>query len=142
MADNKNDKPNAQGASMNDSGELLKSLFSEKLNALTLDQKGKASPKKDKKTSGIQKPKSQSQVKGAERKKAEPEIATEEKKIVKSYPVSHVKVDKPKKSFLRRNYDFQNLGADRMSSLVRIATLYSTWGPFTKRHVRRYNMPN
>jgi hypothetical protein len=97
MADSKNDKPSAQEASMNDSGELLREVFREELDALTLDGKAKPAAKKDNMKSAVKEVKSPSQGKGAGRKKAGAQIATDKTKIVKSYPVCQVKVDKPKK---------------------------------------------
>ncbi|NIR18185.1 MAG: hypothetical protein GWN86_31535, partial [Desulfobacterales bacterium] len=39
MADNKEDKPGGEHPSINDSGELLKSLFREELNAIAAEKK-------------------------------------------------------------------------------------------------------
>jgi hypothetical protein len=95
MADNKDDKPGGEHPSINDSGELLKSLFRDELDAITAKEKKEASVKAGDKLSVPQKPKSSAQDKGAGGEKVGPEIGTEDTKIVKNYPVSEVQVGKP-----------------------------------------------
>jgi hypothetical protein len=95
MADNENDKPGGEHASINDSDLFLQSTFREELKAIAAQKKKKRAPKTRVKTSAVKKPKSPAQGKGAGRKKVGPETGTEKRKIMKNYPVSEVPVDKP-----------------------------------------------
>jgi len=97
MVDNKDDKPGGEHASINDSGELLKSIFRDDLDAITAEKKKKTVWKTPDKPSAPQKPKSPAGGKGAGRNKVGPETGTEDRKIVKNYLVSEVQVDKRRK---------------------------------------------
>jgi len=96
MADNKEDKPGGEYASINDSGELLKALFRDELDAITAENKEETAGKTSDKSSAPKKPNLPAQGKGAGREKAGAPIATEERKIAKSYPVSEVQVSTPR----------------------------------------------
>jgi cell division septation protein DedD len=97
MTNNKDDKPSGEHASINDSGELLKSLFRDDLDAITAEKKKETASKTPDKSSAPQKPKSPAGGRGAGRKKVGPETGTADRKIVKNYPVSEVRVDKSRK---------------------------------------------
>jgi cell division protein FtsN len=97
MVDHKDDKPGGEYASINDSGELLKSLFRDELDAIVAENKKETASKTPDRSSAPQKPKSQAGGKGAGRKKVGPKTGTEDRKIVKNYPVSEVQVNKRRK---------------------------------------------
>jgi len=97
MVDYKDDKPSGEHASINDSGEILKSLFSDKLDALVAENKKDNASKTADTSSPPQKPKSPTGGKGAGRKRVGPETGTDHRKIVKYYPVSEGQVDKRRK---------------------------------------------
>jgi hypothetical protein len=87
MADNKEDKPGGEHPSINDSGELLLSLFREELNAIAAEKKKIMAAQTGDKSTAPKTAKSPAQNKGAGRKKAGPKTGTENKRIVKNYPV-------------------------------------------------------
>jgi cell division protein FtsN len=95
MADNKDDKRGGEHASINDSGELLRSLFREDLDAITAEKRKETAAKTGDRTGVPQTAKSPAQVKGTGRKEVGPETGTEKRKIVKNYPVSEVQAEKP-----------------------------------------------
>jgi hypothetical protein len=97
MADNENDKPGGEHASINDSDLFLQSTFREELKAIAAQNKKKTAAKTSDKTSAPKMPKSPAQGKGSGRKKVRPETGTEKRKIMKNYPVSEDQVDKPGK---------------------------------------------
>jgi hypothetical protein len=97
MADNKEDKPGGEHPSINDSGELLLSLFREELNAIAAEKKKIMAAQTGDKSTAPKTAKSPAQNKGAGRKKAGPKTGTENKRIVKNYPVFEDQVEKPGK---------------------------------------------
>ncbi|MEJ2724852.1 MAG: SPOR domain-containing protein [Deltaproteobacteria bacterium] len=97
MVDYNDDKPGGEHGSTNDSGELLKSLFRDELNAIVAENKKETASKTPHTSSPPQKPKSPARGKGAGRKKVGPETGTDDRKIVKHYPVSEVQGDKRRK---------------------------------------------
>jgi cell division septation protein DedD len=97
MVDYEDDTPSGEHASINDSGELLKSLFRDELDAIVAENKKETAPKTPDTSSPPQKLKSPAGGKGAGRKKVGPETGTDDRKIVKYYPVSEVRVDKRRK---------------------------------------------
>jgi hypothetical protein len=97
MADNKDDKPGGGHASINDSGELLKSLFRDDLDAMMAEKKKKIAAKAGDKMGAPKTAKSPAQGEGAGGKKVRPETGTEKRMIMKNYPVPEVQVDNPGK---------------------------------------------
>jgi cell division protein FtsN len=97
MADNKDDKPGGEYAPINDSGELLKSLFRDELDAIAAENKEKTVAKTSDKSGAPKKPNLSVQGKGAAREKVRPEMGTEDRKVVKNYPLSEDHVGKPRK---------------------------------------------
>jgi hypothetical protein len=97
MADHKDDKLGGDDAFINDSGELLKSLFREELNAIAAEKKKIMGAQTGDKSTAPKTAKSPAQDKGSGREKAGPETGSEERIIVKNYPVSEDQVEKPGK---------------------------------------------
>jgi hypothetical protein len=97
MVDKKDDKPGGEDASINDSGELLKSLFRDDLDAMRARKRKETADKTGDKMSAPQKPKSPGSDRAAGREKVAPDIGTEPRMILKNYPVSREQVDKSKK---------------------------------------------
>ena len=83
MVDNKDDETGGDYASINDSGELLKSLFREEWDAIVAEKRREIAEKTVDKTSGPKMPRSPAQDKGASREKSAPQIkiATPEESI-------------------------------------------------------------
>ena len=94
MGDNNGDKPGDEYPSINDSGELLKSLFREELNAIAAEKKKIFSAQRGDKSTAPKTAKSPDQEKGAGRKEVGPETGTEKRMIVKNYPVSGDQVER------------------------------------------------
>ena len=70
MGDSKDDRPDDEYSSINDSGELLKSLFREELNAIAAEKKKIMAAQTGDKSTAPKTAKSPAQNKGAGRKKA------------------------------------------------------------------------
>jgi len=102
MADNNNDKPGAEDASILDTDEYLKTIFREELNGIPAEAKKKTTSKYGDETSGPKEPKPPSQVKGVTRKKPEVQMAIEKRKPVKPHPPSRTHVDRPGKGASER----------------------------------------
>ncbi len=95
MANDKDDKFDDESPSINDSGELLKELFREELNAIAAEKKKLLSAQTGDKSTAAKTAKSPGQDKEAGRKKLGPEIGTETRTIVKNYPVPGDRIAKP-----------------------------------------------
>ena len=98
MADYKDDKPGGEYAPINDSGELLKSLFRDELDAIVAENKKETAAKTSDKSGALKKANSAARGRGVGRENAGPQIVTEDRKIAKSYPVSEVQVSTPRKA--------------------------------------------
>jgi hypothetical protein len=94
MANDKDDKVDDEYAPINDSGELLKALFREELNAIAAEKKKILSAQTADKSTPPKTARSPAQDKGLGRTKVGPETGTEKKEILKNYPVSEDQVEK------------------------------------------------
>ena len=94
MANDKDDKFDDEYPSLNDSGELLKKLFREELNAIAAEKKKILSAQTGDRSMAPKTERSPAQDKGASRTKVGPKTGTEKKGILKNYPVSEDQVEK------------------------------------------------
>jgi hypothetical protein len=94
MANDKDDKFDDEHPSINDSGELLKELFREELNAIAAEKRKILSAQTGDKSTPPKTAKPPAQDKGEGRTEVGPETGTEEKRILKNYPVSGDRVEK------------------------------------------------
>jgi hypothetical protein len=119
MTDNKDDKPGKDYPAINDSGELLKALFREELDAIRAEDREETVAKTSDKSGAPKKPNLANQGKGTRRGKVRPEMGTEEKRIAKRYPISEDEVSTQRKVASNRDTSIEEKVQEKTAPLVK-----------------------